>query len=86
MTDREAILASVASNLMQPTVRMIAADWFEEFGEPLHAEQLRLCSESLIPVTYFRFASRGYGNGYGYGDGDGDGDGDGYGNGYGDGS
>ena len=67
MTDRAAILACVAENPMDRLPRLIAADWFEEFGDTIHAEQLRICALSYIPCTYFRFARYGYGDGYGYG-------------------
>jgi len=81
VNERAAILACVAEHPLDSTPRAIAADWFEDRGEPMHAAQLRACVVSLIPVTYFRFLARG--DGYGYGDGHGSGYGSGYGYGYG---
>jgi len=91
VNERAAILACVAEHPLDSTPRAIAADWFEDRGEPMHAAQLRACVVSLIPVTYFRFLARGSGDGsgygsgygYGYGSGDGSGYGSGYGYGYG---
>ena len=75
----QALLACVAENPMQSTPRRILADYYEETGRPLFAEQCRVCADSMIHVTYFRFARSGDGYGDGDGDGYGDGDGDGFG-------
>jgi len=78
---RAAILAALRAEPNSETVRLVAADWFADAGDPLAESQLR-SGPPPVGLVFFGYGS-GYGGGDGSGSGYGYGDGYGYGSGYG---